>query len=156
MLDLMAEAGATVSLEPEALIAAAVEETGLDDVGPDDFLERLDVLCRSLRHEARLNAAGCLAQSLLLTGLLRNRLLLEDLVARHPEILAVEISRPIIICGLPRTGTTHLHNLLSADPALRSPSLLGEPRARPGRGRAACAGSTRSARVPDRERPSTS
>jgi len=27
---------------------------------------------------------------------------------------------PIIICGLPRTGTTHLHNLMSADPDLRS------------------------------------
>jgi hypothetical protein len=120
VLDLMAEAGATVSLSPEALMAQAVEETGLEDVGPTDFLERLDVLCRSLRHEARLNAAGRLAQSLLLTGLLRNRLLLEDLVARHPEILAVEIARPIIICGLPRTGTTHLHNLISADPALRS------------------------------------
>ncbi|HEX3980685.1 MAG TPA: sulfotransferase [Acidimicrobiales bacterium] len=120
VLDLMAEAGATVSLRPEALLAAAAEETGLVDFGPDDYLERLDVLCRSLRHEARLNGAGTLAQSLFLTGLLRNRLLLEDLVARHPEILSVEITAPIVICGLPRTGTTHLHNLLSADTALRS------------------------------------
>ncbi len=120
VLDLMGEAGATVSLEPDALLAAAIEETGLGDFGPDDYLERLDVLCRSLRHEARLNRAGMLAQSLFITGLLRNRLLLEDLVARHPEILSVDISRPIVICGLPRTGTTHLHNLLSADPALRS------------------------------------
>jgi hypothetical protein len=120
VLDLMGQAGASVSLRPDALLAAAVGETGLGDFGPDDFLERLDVLCRSLRHEARLNHAGLLAQSLFITGLLRNRLLLEDLVARHPEIMSVEISRPIIICGLPRTGTTHLHNLLSADPALRS------------------------------------
>jgi hypothetical protein len=120
VLDLMGEAGATVSLQPEAVLAAAVEQVGLEDVGPTDFLERLDVLCRSLRYEARLNDAGKLAQSLLLTGLARNRLLLEDLIARHPEILAVEIARPIIICGLPRTGTTHLHNLISADPALRS------------------------------------
>ena len=29
------------------------------------------------------------------------------------------IDRPIIICGLPRTGTTHLHNLIAADPAIR-------------------------------------
>jgi len=47
-------------------------------------------------------------------------LLLEDLVRRHPEILDEQIAAPIIICGLPRTGTTHLHNLMSADPALRS------------------------------------
>ena len=51
---------------------------------------------------------------------LKNRLLVQDLLTRHPEIHDVQIERPIIICGLPRTGTTHLHNLISADPALRS------------------------------------
>jgi hypothetical protein len=120
ILDMMGEAGATVDLHPETLMATAIAETGLDDFGPDDFVERLEVLCWSLRHEAGLNDAGLLAQSILLTGLLRNRLLVEDLVGRHPEILAERIVSPIIICGLPRTGTTHLHNLMSADPALRS------------------------------------
>jgi hypothetical protein len=120
ILDLMAEAGAAVDLRPDALMAAATDETGLDGFGPDDFVERLDVLCWSLRHEAGLNNAGLLAQSMLLTGLLRNRLLVEQLITGHPEILAEPIVSPIIICGLPRTGTTHLHNLMSADPALRS------------------------------------
>jgi hypothetical protein len=55
-----------------------------------------------------------------LLGLLKNRLLIEDLLRRHPEILEQHIAAPIVICGLPRTGTTHLHNLMSADPALRS------------------------------------
>ncbi|MGP0029824.1 MAG: sulfotransferase family protein [Acidimicrobiales bacterium] len=120
VLDLMADAGAGLSLEPEALMDAAKAETGLDDFGSDDFLPRLDVLCRCLREEARLNDAGVLAQSAFLTGLLRNRLLLEDLITRHPEILDEKVERPIVICGLPRTGTTHLHNLISSDPALRS------------------------------------
>ncbi len=120
VLDLMAEAGRTVSLEPEALTAAAMAETGLDDFGPDDFRGRLEILCRSLREEAGLDHAGLLAQSELLTGLLRNRLLVEDLVAHHPEILDEVIAAPIVICGLPRTGTTHLHNLIASDPALRS------------------------------------
>ncbi len=120
VLDLMAEAGAGVDLRPEVLMAAAADETGLDRFGADDFVERLEVLCWSLRNEAELNDAGLLAQSLLLTGLLRNRLLVEDLIARHPEILDERIVSPIVICGLPRTGTTHLHNLMSADPALRS------------------------------------
>jgi len=101
-------------------MGTAVEETGLGDFGPGDFVERLEVLCRALRDEANLNNAGLLAQSLLLTGLLRNRLLLEDLVARHPEILAETIASPIVICGLPRTGSTHLHNVMSSDPGLRS------------------------------------
>ena len=120
ILDMMSEAGAGVTLEPEPLMAAAVEQTGLDDFGPTDFVERLDVLCRALRTEAGLNSAGMAAQQGMLTGLLRNRLLVEDVVRRHPEILDVPIERPIVICGLPRTGTTHLHNLMAADPALRS------------------------------------
>jgi hypothetical protein len=42
------------------------------------------------------------------------------LFRRHPEIENERILRPIIIAGLPRTGTTHLHNLISQDPSLRS------------------------------------
>jgi hypothetical protein len=45
---------------------------------------------------------------------------LEALIAAHPEIESIAIERPIIICGLPRSGTTHLHNLIAADPAIRS------------------------------------
>jgi hypothetical protein len=116
----MAEAASGLELQPDALMSAASAQTGLDDFGPGDFVERLDVLCRALREEANLTAAGKMSQHALLTGLLCNRLLIEDRIRRHPEILDVRIHRPIIICGLPRTGTTHLHNLMSADPGLRS------------------------------------
>ncbi len=116
----MGQAGAGLELAPAPLMAAASEQTGLDDFGDDSFLERLEVLCRGLRTEAGLSPAGSFAQHSLLTQLLRNRLLVEDRITRHPEILELEVRAPIVICGLPRTGTTHLHNLLSADPALRS------------------------------------
>ena len=53
---MMAEAAASLSLEPEELMAAARRETGLQDFGPTDFVGRLDVLCRALRTEAELNA----------------------------------------------------------------------------------------------------
>ena len=120
VLDFMEEAGSQLTLEPSELMALARAETGLDGFGPDDFVERLAVLCRAMREEGGFNRAGIMQQHVLLVGLLKNRLLIEDLVRRHPEILEERISAPIIICGLPRTGTTHLHNLLSADPALRS------------------------------------
>jgi hypothetical protein len=120
VLDMMSEAGAGVTLEAASLMETAATETGLNDFGPDDFVPRLDLLCRSLTDESRVNNAGRLSQSMLLAGLLRNRLLLQDLLTRHPEILDERIAHPIIICGLPRTGTTHLHNLMSSDPALRS------------------------------------
>jgi hypothetical protein len=52
--------------------------------------------------------------------LLTSRLLVEDLVRRRPEILAIELPAPIIVIGLPRSGTTHLVNLMAADLRLRS------------------------------------
>jgi hypothetical protein len=120
ILDFMEEAGSHLTLEPQPLMETAAAETGLVDFGPTDFVERLHVLCRAMRDEGGFNGAGLLQQHSFLVGLLKNRLLIEDLVRRHPEILDERIVAPIVICGLPRTGTTHLHNLMSADPALRS------------------------------------
>jgi Sulfotransferase family len=120
ILDFMDEAGSQLALEPDQLMAAARTATGLDDFGPGDFAERLEVLCRAMREEGGFNVAGILQQHTFIVGLLKNRLLIEDLLRRHPEVLEERVAAPIIICGLPRTGTTHLHNLMSADPGLRS------------------------------------
>ncbi len=116
-----AAAGADpAGLAPGPIIAAAAAATGLDPAVLDDaYRERLTVLCASLRDEARLSRFGIVSVTAQLTGLVRTKLLVADLVERHPEILDIPIEAPIIICGLPRTGTTHLHNLMSADPQLR-------------------------------------
>jgi LPS sulfotransferase NodH len=119
-LQVMTDMGWSLTLEPTTLMQSATETTGLDDFGDPAFGPRLDVLCAALNNEAGLSPTGVTAAFGLLSGLLANRLLIEQLCRRHPEILEVTIDRPIIICGLPRTGTTHLHNLLSADPGLRS------------------------------------
>jgi hypothetical protein len=119
-IDAMAPVAAELRLERDAVMADAVAQTGLDDFGPRDFEERLDVLLHGMRDEAGLSPLGVFTNHSLVVQLLRNRLLIEDLLRRHPEIRDVSIDRPIIICGLPRTGTTHLHNLISADPNLRS------------------------------------
>lgn len=117
--DGLAAYGATLTLEPDALLDAARARTGLDDFGDPAFLERLEVLCRALREEAGLSDTGVGVVFEQLVGNLVNRLRLQALLTDHPDIEDVEIERPIIICGLPRTGTTHLHNLLAADPGLR-------------------------------------
>ncbi|MFV8165058.1 sulfotransferase family protein [Mycobacterium sp. 134] len=115
----LAAYGANLELDPAALLTAATERTGLDDFGDPAFRERLDVLCTALRDEAGLSDTGLAIAFEQLVGNLVNRLRLEALIADHPEIEDIAIERPMIICGLPRTGTTHLHNLLAADPALR-------------------------------------
>lgn len=117
--EMLASYGATLNLNPEALLAAAAERTGLDDFGDPGFRERLDLLCTALRTEAGLSDTGVAVVFEQLTGNLINRLRLEALITAHPEIESVPIERPIIICGLPRSGTTHLHNLIAADPGIR-------------------------------------
>ncbi|WP_119727917.1 sulfotransferase family protein [Thermomonospora amylolytica] len=124
MLAAMAEIAPACTLQPDELMALAVRQTEasgrrMDDFGDEAFREPLEILCRSLREEAGLAEHGRVVWHVQLVNQLVGRLRLQDLLTRHPEIHDVEIERPIIIAGLPRTGTTHLHNLLSADPALR-------------------------------------
>ncbi|MGH7336594.1 MAG: sulfotransferase family protein, partial [Myxococcota bacterium] len=69
-----------------------------------------------------------------------NRLHIRALLRAHPEIRDVAIERPIIVVGLPRSGTTHLVNLIAADARLRSLPLwesqepVPDPREEPGAG----------------------
>jgi hypothetical protein len=116
----MAEMAPACPLEAGEILAAARQQTGLDDAGDDRFLHRLEILCAALRNEAGLSGPGVVSWYSQLLHTIKNRLLIQDVLNRHPEIHDLEITRPIIIAGLPRTGTTHLHNLISADPALRS------------------------------------
>ena len=112
-----------VSLTSEAVLAAATAQTGLSNFGAPDFRERLDIWMRSFAADSGLHALG---QATVFGEALRyavTRLRFEDLVAKNPEIGDVEIDRPIIIAGLPRSGTTHLVNILAADPRLRSMQL---------------------------------
>jgi hypothetical protein len=120
LLASMAAMAPDMPLEPGPLLGAAVAAAGLDDFGDDRFREPLDVLTRAFRTEGGVSPAGTVALHTQLVQLLVNRLRLVDLLRRHPEILDVPVRAPIVIAGLPRTGTTHLHNLLAADPALRS------------------------------------
>ncbi len=115
----LAAYGAALDLSPEALMSAASERTGLNQWGDPAFRERLEILCTALRTEAGLSDAGVAIVFEQLVGNLVNRLRLEALIAEHPEIEEIAITRPIIICGLPRSGTTHLHNLIAADPNIR-------------------------------------
>jgi hypothetical protein len=110
----------TASLDRDELLAAASKRTGLSDYGDPVFREPLTVLLDAFERDANLSALGRIASRGLVLQLLANRLRIEDLFRRHPEIEREEIVRPIIIAGLPRTGTTHLHNLISQDPSLRS------------------------------------
>ncbi|MDB5686764.1 MAG: hypothetical protein JWR77_1353 [Rhizorhabdus sp.] len=109
-----------VTLDPEIVLAKAREATGLSDFGADDFRERLDIWMQAADEDAELSQVGRAgifgeAQRYAIA-----RLYVEDLVRREPAILDVEIEKPLIIAGLPRSGTTYLLALLAADPRARS------------------------------------
>ena len=109
--------------DEEALHDAAREATGHDDFGQDPYHEGLRVLLASLDEEARLNDIGRMAMRGMIVEALAGRLLCEAGVAANPGCTDTAIERPLVVIGLPRTGTTALHRLLACDPALQGLAL---------------------------------
>ena len=105
----------TPVLEKAALMDQARAFTGLDDFGDPWFEQPFDALLASLRGEARLNPAGQWAAMKQCVKVLADRQWAERWFAHHPEILARDLPRPIVIVGPMRSGTTWLHRLLAAD-----------------------------------------
>jgi hypothetical protein len=103
--------------DAEALVQEARQISDLDDFGDPSHRELLDRLVDSLREEAGLNAAGRAIQRQRLLDILVTRARVEAAFARHPEIADETIGAPLVICGLPRTGTTMLHRVIAEDPA---------------------------------------
>ena len=108
------------ALSFDDLAEAARQAAGSSDFGGTSFLEPLRRLVESIEDTADLHAFGRFYVKNVLTGLLANRLRLADLWKRRPEILRETITKPLVVLGLPRTGTTLLFNLLAQDPAHRS------------------------------------
>ena len=112
-----------VVISEETVLAAARHRTGLSDFGADDFRERLRIWLKNFDEDQGLGPLGRAGMFGDAVRYASARLRFEDLMKRHPEIRDVVIDRPIIIAGLPRSGTTHLVNILAADPRLRSMQL---------------------------------
>ena len=109
-----------VDLHPSGLVAAAIRRTGLDDLGDPTLLDRLAAQVAAVEMDTGLSGLGRFLIRRRLVGLLAARLRFEDFVRRHPESLEVELEPPVIVVGLPRSGTTHLVNLLATDTRFRS------------------------------------
>ncbi|MBP6381807.1 MAG: sulfotransferase [Pseudomonadales bacterium] len=111
-----------VELSEQALLATARHNTGLGDFGDEaDWKEGFTRLLASLNDESRLNRVGRLIAFGELLRHLENRLRVTGDIHRNPSILEVEIRKPVFVVGLPRTGSTILHDLLARDPDNRVP-----------------------------------
>jgi hypothetical protein len=109
------------TLDPRALLESARRRTGLDDFGDDFFREGLARLVDALEREARLTPMGRVMAKRQIVDLLENRLRMRAAWTAHPEMAAGAIRAPLFILGLPRTGTSILHELLAQDPENRLP-----------------------------------
>lgn len=114
-----------VDLDIDQMLAEAIEQAGvttgaagLDDT--DGFADRLQVHVAAIEADEGLRrlTRGSLRQRIV--RLLRNRLSLTELIRRYPEIESIPIEKPFIVVGMPRSGTTHLVNLIAADPRRRA------------------------------------
>ena len=135
--------------DPEQMIAEAKKKTGLSRFDDDSFIEPLRRLCESIESEAKLHPVGRYIIRDRLVGILTNKLRMQATLEAHPQIADIPIEAPIVIAGLQRTGTTMLHRLIAADPAIRSLATweAGSPVPKPQR-----AGNGQDARIAEAKR----
>lgn len=118
-----------IPLQPDTLLKRAKRQTGLSDFGDnstpsptwmaDDFRSGLIELCRSGREDGNLNFVGRYAlYRQALQGLI-TRLQMVQLHRSQPQLFETTQLAPLIVVGMPRSGTTYLHRLLALDPAMR-------------------------------------
>jgi hypothetical protein len=117
----------------DAVLTGARQRTGLSDPGPEGWDERLQVWIDVGNEPNRTNLARVSMMGLSVKYL-ANRMRVYDFVKRHPEVRDIEIKAPVMVIGLPRSGTSHLVNLLAADSRFRGAPLWELNQMVPGRG----------------------
>jgi hypothetical protein len=113
-----------VSFDIEEILEESRKAAGLDDFGTDDFRPGLEMLAATY-DTGGFNARGRKRNRRRLVDLLGTRLRIEDAFKKHPEILERPVKKPMVLTGMPRSGTSALFNLLACDPDAR-PLLLWE------------------------------
>jgi hypothetical protein len=114
---------AVVPLDEASLLQHARRATGLHDFGDDLWREPFAVLVKSLEEEAQLTLMGRLMARSDIILWLSSRLKVTDTLRKYPQILEENITAPMVIVGLPRSGTSILFELLSQDPEAGVPLM---------------------------------
>lgn len=103
-----------IEITPTECLTSAIAHAGLDDFGPPGWEEGL---ARALDAFARLPLTPQTREAVQdqLVDSLANRLRIERWYKDHPETENQEIAGPLLVCGLPRTGTTATVGMLALD-----------------------------------------
>jgi hypothetical protein len=115
--------GLTVDFDIDTIIDEAVQTSGVtnfDGEGFDeDFRKRLNVHFDAIEADDMTTLSRMTLRERSVR-LLKQRVLFTDLMRRYPEIDDIEIEKPFIVIGMPRSGTTHFVNLIAADERRRA------------------------------------
>jgi hypothetical protein len=109
-----------VSTSVDQLIATASELAELDDFGADGWREGLELLVASVEAAPDASEGGRGYVYGQFVDALCNRLRVVDYATTHPELKTASVERPLVVLGLPRTGTSLVSYLLDQDPQRRS------------------------------------
>ena len=113
----------TADFSPSALREAAARKAGSDDFGSDSYTTALAPLLHSIEHEMQLNARGRAEVWQRIVDALANRLVVVAWEKANRGLAEAPIQAPIFILGLPRTGSSILHETLAAAPGMRTPLI---------------------------------
>ncbi len=115
----------STGLDPDSIVSEALRRVG-DESARVPFVNGLEALCESIASEARCTPGGLQAtrEALVQLATTQARMsTLGDSTRDAPDVVDARGSGPVFIIGLPRTGTTLLHNLLAQVSSLRCPML---------------------------------
>jgi hypothetical protein len=112
----------TLDLSPDSILEEASRRArNLSETGEGQFREGLDRLSESLEREGRLTPLGRMIARERAIGSTVNRLNYIEDRRQNPEIASESIIAPVVVVGMPRTGSTILHDILGQDPTSRVP-----------------------------------
>jgi hypothetical protein len=107
-------------LDELSVCEAASKQTGLTDFGDPHYRQGLLRLAESAEQDANLHPLGRFMTRNIIVNYLVQRLRLIETRKREPELFEGPLRSPVLVTGLPRSGTTFLHNMLAVDPAQRA------------------------------------
>ena len=117
----------------DQLHAIVAQELGSDDFGPPDYLPGLTVMLQSMDYDPHFSPQGKRLAWGQIIGVLRSRAQAIKSMKENPGFDAQPILDPVVITGVPRTGTTALHRLMAVDPRFQGLQtwLIDAPMPRP-------------------------
>jgi Sulfotransferase family len=102
------------------VLKLAAQRTGLTEIDSDSWRDCLTIMLDELNSAPAFTPFGRERILTDATGALGRRLQIHDYIQSHPGVLDAPVERPLIVLGMPRTGTTVISYLLDQDPARRS------------------------------------